>query len=157
MSYPARAEGLVNMGNNHNLIMKHLEMFVITKRYNIRIEWFGFRGPESDGNEGVLRITQSSSIPGVSPSDCLVSYLGHSLGKSYPSAKKQSVYSTAPADWTTMQSWVEKGFTPLQRSSQCILQPQLTVQKNWMKRLREGVHYTNDLIVEKAAYSWHAS
>ena len=24
---------------------------------------------------------------------------GHSLGESYPSAEKQSVYSTAPADW----------------------------------------------------------
>ena len=30
----------------------------------------------------------------------LVSYPGHSLGgDSYPSAEKQSVYSTAPADW----------------------------------------------------------
>ena len=29
----------------------------------------------------------------------LVSYPGHSLGGSYPSAEKQSVYSTAPADW----------------------------------------------------------
>ena len=33
----------------------------------------------SDGNEGVLRILQSSSITDVSPSDCLVSYTGHSL------------------------------------------------------------------------------
>ena len=48
----------------------------------------------TDGNEGVLRIPQSSSIAGTSPSDCL----GHSLGVgSYPSAEKQSVYSTAPA------------------------------------------------------------
>ena len=47
-------------------------------------------------NEGVLRILQSSSIAGTSPSDCLVSYPGHSLGGwSYPSAEKQSVYSTA--------------------------------------------------------------
>ena len=29
--------------------------------------------PGSDGNEGVLRIPQSSSIAGTSPSDCLVS------------------------------------------------------------------------------------
>ena len=36
-------------------------------------------GPESNGNEGVLRIPQSSSITGTSPSDCLVSYSGHSL------------------------------------------------------------------------------
>ena len=33
-----------------------------------------------DGNEGVLCLPQSSSITGTSPSDCLVSYPGHSLG-----------------------------------------------------------------------------
>ena len=38
----------------------------------------------SDDNEGVLRIPQSSSIIGTSPSDCLVSYPGHLLGESYP-------------------------------------------------------------------------
>ena len=38
----------------------------------------GQSGPGSDGNEGVLRIPQRSSIAGTSPSDCLVSYLGHS-------------------------------------------------------------------------------
>ena len=37
-------------------------------------------GPESGGNERVLRIPQSSSITGTSTSDCLASYLGHSLG-----------------------------------------------------------------------------
>ena len=60
----------------------------------------GQGGPGSDGNEGVLRIPQSSSTAGTSPSDCLVLYPGHSLGGgSYPSAEVQSVYSTAPADW----------------------------------------------------------
>ena len=59
----------------------------------------GQSGPGSDGNEGVLRIPQSSSIAGTSPSDCLVSYPGHSFGGgSYPSSEKQSMYSTAPAD-----------------------------------------------------------
>ena len=58
----------------------------------------GQGGPGSDGNEGVLRISQSSSITGTSPSDCLVSHPGHSLGESYPSAEVQSVYSEAPAD-----------------------------------------------------------
>ena len=53
----------------------------------------------SDGNEGVLCIPQSSSITRTSPSDCLVSYPRHSLGESYPSAEKQSVHYTAPADW----------------------------------------------------------
>ena len=37
-------------------------------------------GPGSDGNKGVLRIAQSTSITGTSPSDCLVSYPGHTLG-----------------------------------------------------------------------------
>ena len=50
--------------------------------------------PESNGNEGVLSIPQSSSITGTSPSDCLVLYPRHSLGASNPSAETQSVYST---------------------------------------------------------------
>ena len=57
-------------------------------------------GPESDGNEGVLHIPQSSSITGTSPSDCLVSYPEHSWWGYYPSAEMQSVYSTTPANWT---------------------------------------------------------
>ena len=44
-------------------------------------------GPGSDGIEEVLRIPQSSSITGTSPSDCLISYLGRSWGGSYPSAE----------------------------------------------------------------------
>ena len=61
----------------------------------------GQSGPGSNGNEGVLRIPQSSSITGTSPLDFLVSYQEHSLvGGSYPSAEVQSVYSTAPTDWT---------------------------------------------------------
>ena len=56
----------------------------------------GQSGPESDGNEGGLRIPQSPSITGTLPTDCLVSYPGHSLERSYPSVKVQSVYSTAP-------------------------------------------------------------
>ena len=41
----------------------------------------GLSGPGSDGNEGVLCISRSSSITGSSPSDCLVSYPGHFLGE----------------------------------------------------------------------------
>ena len=52
----------------------------------------GLSGPGSNGNEGISRIHQCSSITGTSPSDCLVSYLSH--------LKKQSVYSAAPA-----QTW----------------------------------------------------
>ena len=54
----------------------------------------GLSGLGSNGNEGVLRIPQSSSIIGSSPSDCLVSYQGHSV-------EKRAVYSTAPAGWAS--------------------------------------------------------
>ena len=55
----------------------------------------GQSGPGSSGNEEVLCIPQSSSITGTSPSNCLVSY----QDTRYPSTEKQSVYSTATADW----------------------------------------------------------
>ena len=58
----------------------------------------GQSGPRSDGNNGVLCILQSSGITEVSPSDCLVSYLGHSLEESCLSVDMQSVYSAASAN-----------------------------------------------------------
>ena len=48
----------------------------------------GQSGTGSNGNEGVLLIPESNSITGTSPSDCLVSHPGHSLGKSYPPAEE---------------------------------------------------------------------
>ena len=51
--------------------------------------------PGSNGNERVLRIPQSPSITGTSPSDRLVSYPEHSWVGAYSSAEG----STAPADW----------------------------------------------------------
>ena len=60
----------------------------------------GQNEPGIDGTEGVLCILQSSSIAGTSPSDCLVSYTGHSLGR---------------------------GLTLLERFSRCILQPKPTL------------------------------
>ena len=63
--------------------------------------------PGSNGNEGVLHIPQGPSITGTSPSDCLVSYPGHSSGGSYPSAEVQSVYFTDPADWAT-HTWIHR-------------------------------------------------
>ena len=57
-------------------------------------------GPGSDGKKGVFCFSQSYSISGAPPSDCLVSYLGHSL---------------------------RERLTSLQRSSRCLLQPELTV------------------------------
>ena len=48
----------------------------------------GQRATGSDDKEVVLGIYQSSKI-GASPSDCLMSYPGHLLGESYPSAEMQ--------------------------------------------------------------------
>ena len=61
----------------------------------------GQSGPGSNGNEGLLCIPQSPSITGTSPSDCLVSYAGHSFGG---------------------------GSSPLHRCSLCILQLRPTGQ-----------------------------
>ena len=43
-------------------------------------------GPESNGNDRVLRIPQSFSITATSTLDCLMSYPGQSLVGSKPSA-----------------------------------------------------------------------
>ena len=78
-----------------------------------------------NGNEGVFRIPQSSSITGTSASDYLVSYTGHSLvgvysaapadlatgyslGKSLPSAEMPAMYSAASADLTRFSIWTLK-------------------------------------------------
>ena len=65
----------------------------------------GQSGPESDGSEEVLCNSQSSSITRALPSDCFVPYPGNSLfvGGGYPFAEMQSVYSTAPSDWTLLE------------------------------------------------------
>ena len=54
--------------------------------YSLNIKQFYLtkRGPESNGNEGVLCIPQSSSITEASPTDCSVSYPGLSLGDVLP-------------------------------------------------------------------------
>ena len=58
----------------------------------------GKSGPGSNDNNEVLHIPQSSRA-GASSSDCLMSYLGLSLGEEiYSYAEKQSVYFAAP-DW----------------------------------------------------------
>ena len=68
------------------------------------------RGTGSDDNKGD---PQYSRITGKSPSDCLVSNSGHSLG------------------------W---GLTLLDRSSRCILQPQLTGQ--YIQVLFQTIHFS---------------
>ena len=47
----------------------------------------GQSGTGIDGSEGVQRVSQSSSITEVSPSDCLVSYAGYSLWRVLPLCK----------------------------------------------------------------------
>ena len=74
-------------------------------------------GPGSDANKEELGISQSSSINGASPSDCLVSYPGHTLGgvgDTYSSAEMQLVYSTAPGNWATelkTHCWMQSSVT----------------------------------------------
>ena len=83
----------------------------------------------------VLRIPQSSSITGASPSDCLVSYPGHLLGEIYPSAEMQFLYSTAPAGpW----GW---GLTPLQRIQSAYSKP---YQQNKQKEVN-NVYLRHDM------------
>ena len=63
---------------------------------NVKSQTVFFR---SNDNEEVLGIPRSSSITGALPSYFFVSYAGHLLGESYPSAEMRLVYSAAPADW----------------------------------------------------------
>ena len=64
--------------------------------------------------KGILRIAQSFSIAGASQSDGLVSYPGHSLEESYPSAEIQSVNSATPTDWAWNKKvhTISKGINP---------------------------------------------
>ena len=59
------------------------------------------RGSRSYGNERVLCVSQSFSLPEATTSDCLVSYPGDSLlgGESYSYIEMHSVYSTVLVDW----------------------------------------------------------
>ena len=63
--------------------------------------------PRSKGNEGVFYIPYSSRI-WASPSDGLMSYPGHSLEESYPSAEMQSAYSTVLANWADFEQFLHK-------------------------------------------------
>ena len=65
----------------------------------------GQNGPGSDGNERVFHIPQSSSITGTSPSDCLVSYLGHSLGAGLPLCRDAVCVFYSPSRLGKEYSW----------------------------------------------------
>ena len=99
---------------SHNtFVCTQLNDFKYCKWLNSYI-WFIYRiltgtttqgqcGSESNGNEGVLYISQISRT-GTSSSDGLGLYLD-THGESYPSAEMQSVYSTAPAEWERSLFW----------------------------------------------------
>ena len=61
--------------------------------------------PGSNANKKVLCFPQSYSITGASSSDCLMSYPGHLLGESYPSAEMHFVYSAALANLGHLYNW----------------------------------------------------
>ena len=70
----------------------------------------GQSGPRNDGNEGVQRIFQSSSITVTSSLDCIVPYLRHSLVGSYPLTEMQSMYSSdlgKSLKWESPISWIQ--------------------------------------------------
>ena len=53
--------------------------------------------------EGYSTFPKDPALPEATLSDCLMSYPGYSLeGGSYLPAEMQSVYSTAPTDWTSV-------------------------------------------------------
>ena len=80
--------------------------------------------PWSDGNEGVLRIPQRSNITGASPSNSLVSYLGHSWGGGLPFCS-EAIYSLnwlglpsvlSESNWcnhTVVMTWLQFGRIPI--------------------------------------------
>ena len=80
------------------------------ERTLIRCYHSGPDGPGSDGNEGVLHISQSSSITGTSPSDCLL-FTGrvydsistvfglHTVKRSNSSISSNSVYLFNKVKW----------------------------------------------------------
>ena len=64
--------------------------------------------PWSNDNEGVLHIPQSSNITGGSLSDCLVSYVGHSLEAGfYLSAEMMSVSTGLETTNVEEQFWFQ--------------------------------------------------
>ena len=94
----------------------HSKQFYLTYRTLSGATTLGQSRPGSDSNEGVLYISQSSCITEALPSNCLVSYPGHSLGEF---AEMQLVYSTdPPANWAKETLSVEEKVLELQESSQ---------------------------------------
>ena len=66
-------------------------------------------GPGNDGHEGLLRISQSSSITGTAPSDYLLSYLGQSLGGVLPLCREAVGVFYCPSRPVRIPSMSQKG------------------------------------------------
>ena len=89
----------------------------------------GQSGPWSDGNRGVLCISQSSSITGALSSDSLFSYYQNSR-------------------WWSL--------TSLQRFGRCILQPQMTEPMNSLFKLLYKPYRENMIIILSfPKFLWH--
>ena len=96
--------------------------------------------PGSDSNEGVLCFTQCFSITGPSPSDCLVSYSGHSL----------MVGVILPLYRGTVD-WANRG---VRTPTKSILNTKLNlVVKLWVG----GVEYPNNVITPRSTFTWRGS
>ena len=109
--------------------------------------------PGSNGNERVLHIPQSSSITEASSLDCLVSYAGHLLWESYPSAENQSVYSVAPTDWAAALCEMLTVLSRIELGSQCPIHTTTNVTRastNVNRSMKE-----NDFILKK--WRWHSA
>ena len=76
----------------------------------------GQSAPRSDGSEEVLCIPQSSSITGISSSDCLMTYPGHSLEWRLPLCREMQLgYSTANWETNNKVSKEVQSSSPIQR------------------------------------------
>ena len=62
--------------------------------------------PRSDGNKRVLCIPRSPSIIGTSPSDCLVSYPGRSLGEVLPLYREAVCVFYSPSWLSNIWLWI---------------------------------------------------
>ena len=87
-------------------------------------------GLGSNGNEGVLRIPQSSSITGVSPSDFLCHIQDSHWGRITPLRRcSRCILQPQPMGWMLschIQDTRWGSLTSLQRCSRCILPPKPT-------------------------------
>ena len=122
----------------------------------------GQNEPESNGTEGVLRISQSSRITGVSPSDCLVSYPGHSLRDFYLSAEMQSGLSSPKLTGQYQHGYkfqIQGCINPMYVSPFNVLQLFFRQWKFWITSfngmsIRPGFFYA--LRLEKRVYILHS-